>query len=166
MTTTRRNLLGDSPIRRLRQWLNDHKAVTITASALGMIACIWIAYGRLTGDRVEVPATSYRCAGGHTWTAQPSRAPTCPTCDDPGITESHYHCRSCNRAFLGLEMRKLGVGRMDFRAAGTVQWRPFPPQRLRCPHCRTTGPLKDGPFVPKVRRYGTNTRALSNPAKK
>ena len=148
MTSRLRELLGDDPVRRLRQWLNDHKIVTVGASALVVVVCAWIAYGRLTARPRELPPTSFRCAEGHTWRARVSAAPTCPTCGGPGITEAHYQCRACGRPFLGLEMRKLGVGRMDFRAAGTQEWRHFPPRTLSCPHCKAAGSLEGGPFIP------------------
>lgn len=79
----------------------------------------------------------YICeACGHEWDDPPTATPKCPKCGEVPIMRAWYECPRCKKPFSGVESKKLGPGKMRYRASGTEKWMRIPPKKLTCPHCK------------------------------
>ncbi len=84
----------------------------------------------------------YICqACGYEWDGPPAAKPKCPKCDEVPVTKAWYQCPRCERHFCGVESKKLGPGKMRYRASGTEKWQSKPPPKLTCPYCKLSSSL-------------------------
>ncbi len=72
---------------------------------------------------------------GHTWQQEAAEKILCPQCQAAGIMKTSYVCPRCQKEFVGLEGKKLGMGNFRYRRAGQDKWQSRPPAKLKCSHC-------------------------------
>jgi len=89
-----------------------------------------------SGGEGPTQKVHYKCSEcGHEWDARPTAEPKCPKCGAPAVSEAWFKCPRCGEVFVGLETRKLGVGKFEYREPGASKWMRMPPTELTCPKC-------------------------------
>ena len=93
-----------------------------------------------------LPVHDYHCEQGHGWSERMTPSPRCPKCDAPGIRDLAYRCATCRKAFVGIQMKRLKPGEMQYRVKGEESWSDAPAYALTCPHCHAHGEFEQGHF--------------------
>jgi len=110
--------------------------VLVAAVAVGVVA--WAFTRTFRSDRTA-PAVRHVCEScGHPWDEPLGTRPVCPKCGGAAVLETSFRCPKCSHVWVGLQRRKLGAGKFEYRLGGTDTWQAAPPETLTCPRCSHT----------------------------
>ena len=112
----------------------------LVIGVVGVVVCLAIVAvvvlgGGSSGGRGGTRQTVTCEVCGYTWQQEAAEQILCPKCQAAGIMKTSYVCPRCKKQFVGLEAKKLGMGKFRYRRAGQDKWGSRPPAKLKCPHC-------------------------------
>ncbi len=119
------------------RWAADKAAliIIILVVAIGAVVVGGCSGGSESGS-ATIPFKCESC--GHEWEQAPSAEVKCPKCGAYGVTKSWFECPRCKEVFVGLEVQKVGVGKVRSRLPGTKEWSTIRPPKLTCSKCKFT----------------------------
>ncbi len=109
--------------------------VVAVVVCLAIVAVVVVGGCGSSGGREATKQTATCEVCGHTWQQGAAEQVLCPQCQAAGIMKTSYVCPRCKEQFVGLESKKLGMGKFRYRRAGQDKWQSRPPAKLKCSHC-------------------------------
>lgn len=107
--------------------------ILAAACAAGVLG--WAVFHTFSSDRTR-PAVRHVCEScRHEWDEPLGIEPACPKCGRTPLLETSFCCPKCRHVWVGLQRRKLGPGKFQYRLPDTEAWLVAAPEKLTCPGC-------------------------------